>query len=154
MQLVTRHLNRLSLNFKEPYLSSGSSHCPTQEKRANFVMNSTSGVSSDVWFERLDMLNLVLRAKRQEKDISWRKSRVAILDTGMHEDLDESDELVKNYKDFVGNDDQVWRDNVGHGTNAVRLTKKVYNMAEIYVGRVFEGSQASNDTETLMAQVC
>ncbi|KAF3000401.1 hypothetical protein E8E14_001268 [Neopestalotiopsis sp. 37M] len=116
------------------------------------LSQSASGLPSDVWFENLDMLNSVLRAKRQETNASWRKSRVAILDTGVHEDLNESDGLVTDYKDFVGNDDQVWKDNVGHGTNAVRLTKKVYNMAKVYVARVFEGSEASNNTETLMAQ--
>ncbi|KAF7530971.1 hypothetical protein G7054_g9332 [Neopestalotiopsis clavispora] len=127
------------------------SQSPVSQLRGT-ISEHTSGLSSDVWFENLDMLNTVLRAKRQETDASWRKSRVAILDTGVHEDLNESDGLVTDYRDFVDNDDQVWKDNVGHGTNAVRLTKKVYNMAEIYVARVFEGSQASNDTETLMAQ--
>ncbi|ETS79009.1 hypothetical protein PFICI_08862 [Pestalotiopsis fici W106-1] len=139
-----------------PYLQHLSgSHTPSQSPHSQVrgtISEHTSGLSSDVWFEQLDDLNSVLRARRQETDALWRKSRVAILDTGVHEDLYDSDGMVKDYKDFVGNDDQMWRDNVGHGTNAVRLTKKVYNMAEIYVARVFETSQASNDTEALMAQ--
>lgn len=115
-------------------------------------MYSTYGFSSDVWFTQLDNLNLILRAKPQEIDKSWRESRVAILDTGVEDALDVGP--VKDYRDFVDNDDETWRDNVGHGTNAVRLITKVYHSAEIYVARVFKDSWACDNTETLMAKVC
>ncbi|KAF1352466.1 hypothetical protein BDV97DRAFT_269935, partial [Delphinella strobiligena] len=44
------------------------------------------------------------------------------------------------------------RDETGHGSNAIQLIQKVYNMAEIYGGRVFENSRASDNTASLMAE--
>jgi subtilisin family serine protease len=96
-------------------------------------------------------LNSVLRGKPTEKDNLYQPVKVAILDTGVSEDFAES---VKGYRDFVSQKDDNWQDNTGHGTSAVRLIQKVYNVAEIYVGRVFEYSRATTNTTTLMAQVC
>jgi hypothetical protein len=75
--------------------------------------------------------------------------KIAILDTGVSEDYADS---VKGYKDFVSRDDDDWQDNTGHGTSAVRLIQRVYRMAEVYVGRVFEGPRATDKTATLMAE--
>jgi subtilisin family serine protease len=75
---------------------------------------------------------------------------VAILDTGVVEDLAH---LIKGYKDFVSGEDEDFLDNTGHGTKAVQLIKQVYNMAEIYIGRVFENDHANPNTTVLMAQV-
>jgi subtilisin family serine protease len=77
--------------------------------------------------------------------------RIAILDSGVSIDYADS---VKGYKDFVSrdDDDDDWQDNTGHGTSAVRLIHKVYHLAEIYVGRVFEGPRATDKTATLMAE--
>jgi subtilisin family serine protease len=108
-------------------------------------------LSSDAWFRELDKLNFVLRCKPNEEDTLYTPARIAILDTGVIEDYVES---VKAYKDFIGKNDDDWQDNTGHGTNAVRLILKVYNAAEIYVGRVFENSKATRNTAALMAQVC
>ncbi|KIM96504.1 hypothetical protein OIDMADRAFT_170237 [Oidiodendron maius Zn] len=110
---------------------------------------STLGLSSDVWFQELDKLNFVLRCKPSEEDTLHTPTRIAILDTGVIEDYVES---VKAYKDFISKNDDDWQDNTGHGTNAVRLILKVYNAAEIYVGRVFENSKATRNTAALMVQ--
>lgn len=75
---------------------------------------------------------------------------MAILDTGIAED---SAHLIEDYKDFVSGHDDDYLDNTGHGTKAAQLIRKVYNMAEIYVGRVFENDQANPNTTALMAQV-
>ncbi|OIW27244.1 hypothetical protein CONLIGDRAFT_715761 [Coniochaeta ligniaria NRRL 30616] len=107
------------------------------------------GVTSDDWFSELDRLNLVLRPKPKDKDSIYQPVKIAILDTGVHEDYADS---VKSYKDFVNRDDDNWQDNTGHGTNAVRLIQKVYHMAEIYVGRVFDGPLATDNTAALMAE--
>ena len=126
-------------------------HRPIQTSISTNKRRSAQGFPSDDWFQELDKLNSVLRVKPKEKHSLYRPAKIAILDTGVSEDFAES---VKHYKDFVGNEDRDWRDNTGHGTNAVRLIQKVYNMAEIYIGRVLEGSQATDNTATLMAQVC
>jgi hypothetical protein len=60
---------------------------------------------------------------------------------------------IKEYKDFVSGDITTRRDNTGHGTNCIQLLQKVYADAEIHVGRVFQGSQATDNTHKLMAEV-
>jgi len=111
---------------------------------------STRSFPSDDWFQELDKLNSVLRVKPKERHGPYQPVKIAILDTGVSEDFAD---FVKGYKDFVSNDDYNWQDNTGHGTNAVRLIQKVYNMAEIYIGRVFEAHRATANTATLMAQL-
>lgn len=77
---------------------------------------------------------------------------IAVLDTGVSETFTDSEDWVRGYKDFATGDDDTWQDSTGHGTNAIRLIKMVYNMADIYVARVFEGREASANTHVLMAQ--
>lgn len=98
----------------------------------------------------MDELNNVLRPKPKEKGDLYRTIKVAIIDTGVNENLTQS---IKGYKDFVSGHDKHLQDATGHGTSAVHLVQRVYHMAEIYVARVFKTSQASNDTMALMAQV-
>lgn len=98
----------------------------------------------------MDELNYVLRAKPKEKGNLYQPIKVAIIDTGVNENLTQS---IKGYKDFVTGQDEHLQDSTGHGTSAVYLVQKVYHMAEIYVARVFETSQANTDTMALMAQV-
>jgi hypothetical protein len=75
--------------------------------------------------------------------------KIAILDTGVNDDCVDS---VKDYKDFVSRNDDHWQDSTSHGTDAVLLIQHVYHMAEIYVGRVFEKAQATDQTVTLMTE--
>jgi subtilisin family serine protease len=124
---------------------------PIQTSISPNKRRSTPGSPSDDWFQELDKLNLVLRVKPKEKHRLYRPTKIAILDTGVSDDFAE---FVECYKDFVGNEDDDCKDNTGHGTNAVRLIQKVYNKAEIYIGRVFEDSEATANTTTLMSQVC
>ncbi|KAK8115459.1 hypothetical protein PG984_011961 [Apiospora sp. TS-2023a] len=116
------------------------------------TMSAESGFSSEHWFHHLSPLNNVLRAKPKDQDGQWRKSRIAVLDTGVSEDLADSEDWVRGYKDFVSGDDDTWQDSTGHGTNAIRLIKTVYNMADIYVARVFAGREACDTTHVLMAE--
>ncbi|PYI24682.1 hypothetical protein BO99DRAFT_438966 [Aspergillus violaceofuscus CBS 115571] len=101
--------------------------------------------SSDDWFQKLDELNYVLRAKPKEKGNIYQPKKVAIIDTGVDEDLTQS---IKGYKDFVTGQDEHLQDS----TSAIYLVQKVYHMAEIYVARVFQTSQATANTLALMAQ--
>ena len=87
-----------------------------------------------------------------EIDQTYKKVRVAVLDTGINGN-DRYAKHIRGYKDFVAGNDDVKQDNTGHGTNSVKLIYKVYAQAEIYVARVFEYSEANEDTQDLMLQV-
>ncbi|VUC25252.1 unnamed protein product [Clonostachys rosea] len=106
-------------------------------------------IASENWFTELDRLNSVLRAKRVEKDESYKPVKVAILDTGVRPD---SEDLVEDYKDFVSGNDVDCTDGEGHGTYAVQLIRKTNNAAKIYVGRVFRRRTADDNTLSLMTQ--
>lgn len=75
--------------------------------------------------------------------------KIAILDTGISENYAE---YVHDYKDFTSGKDDLYQDIPGHGTNACRLIAQVYSQAEIYVGRVFEHSDAGDMTATVMTE--
>ncbi|KAK8867391.1 hypothetical protein PGQ11_005969 [Apiospora arundinis] len=148
--IVAAHLSQETLTMRQSVdvLSIRQRYNP----QSHGTMSSGAGFSSADWFQHLDPLNLVLRAKPRDQDAQWRKSRIAVLDTGVSENLADSEDWVRGYKDFATGDDDTWQDSTGHGTNAIRLIKMVYNMADIYVARVFEGREASANTHVLMAQ--
>lgn len=75
--------------------------------------------------------------------------KVAILDTGVSGDYGEQ---VKDFKDFVNKEEEDCSDSTAHGTHAFLLVQKIYHMAEIYVGKVFAGPHATDETVTLMAE--
>ncbi|KAK1521620.1 extracellular alkaline serine protease [Colletotrichum paranaense] len=81
--------------------------------------------------------------------LSSQPSRIAILDTGVRRELRS---LTTSYEDFISVNGFNHQDNTNHGTCAVALIKKIYTSAQIYVGRVFEGHNASDDTASLMAR--
>ncbi|OQD83475.1 hypothetical protein PENANT_c016G05118 [Penicillium antarcticum] len=83
------------------------------------------------------------------KDSAYNPVNIAILDTGVRDNFGG---LVKCFKDFVYPNNSKYQDNTGHGTNAVRLVTKVYDKAQVYVGRVFDGPQATHETPALMAE--
>ncbi|KAJ0284453.1 hypothetical protein CBS470a_006835 [Colletotrichum nupharicola] len=89
---------------------------------------------------------IILRSPTQDV----RRVKIAILDTGV---LKSFKRRVSEYKDFVLRDDSEFQDFTGHGTEAVSLITRIYPDAEIFIGRVFERSQATDDTAALMAEV-
>jgi hypothetical protein len=95
---------------------------------------------------------------QKKRDEHSKPIKVAILDTGVQETYSQTDQSftksIKAYKDFVSGNDTIRQDGTGHGTSCIRLLQKVYEHAEIYVGRVFEGSHATEATKPLMKQVC
>jgi subtilisin family serine protease len=109
----------------------------------------SSNFTSDGWFGELDKLNSVLRPKPKEKDNAYKPIKIAILDTGVNEAYADN---VKDYKDFVNEDEEDWDDSTTHGTGAFLLVQQIYNMAEIYVGKVFEKAHATDDTVALMTK--
>lgn len=89
-----------------------------------------------------------------KRDKSCPPTKVAILDTGVTEECYQILEgYIKGYKDFVSSNDNIRKDGTGHGTTALRLLLKLYDDAEVYVGRVFEHKDADDETERLMAEV-
>jgi subtilisin family serine protease len=102
-------------------------------------------------------LNDVLKITQRKRDENSRPVRVAILDTGVHEAYYQNDQSftksIKDYKDFVSGNDNKRQDGTGHGTSCVRLLQKVYENADIYVGRVFETKDATPETKKYMENV-
>ena len=59
---------------------------------------------------------------------------------------------IRGYKDFVSQLDDSPQDGTGHGTTALRLLLKIYEDADVYVGRVFRRQDADDETEKLMTE--
>jgi hypothetical protein len=102
----------------------------------------------------LDELNFILGIKDSKRDYEAKAVKVAILDTGVSESYHISaKEYIKDYRDFVSQNDKIRWDNTGQGTSSIRLLQMVYEDAEIYVGRFFETSEVNDLTQDLMAKV-
>ncbi|KAM0342918.1 hypothetical protein ACHAPU_009122 [Fusarium lateritium] len=108
--------------------------------------------SAEDWFDELDRLNSVLYNMPDELDDTYRRVRVAVIDTGVN-GQDPYAAHIAGYKDFVDDNDAVKQDKTGHGTNSVKLIFKVHAEAEVYVARVFENDQANDNTQDLMLKV-
>ncbi|KAI0449227.1 hypothetical protein F5B21DRAFT_494972 [Xylaria acuta] len=102
---------------------------------------------SDSWFAELANMNAVVRVKPRERDILAPRIKIAILDTGI-----ESQHLasIEDYRDFVDEMDSPCLDTTGHGTNIFLLVRKVCEDAHYFIGRVWEGSQDTLKTPTIM----
>ncbi|KAF9879129.1 hypothetical protein CkaCkLH20_03362 [Colletotrichum karsti] len=109
---------------------------------------SRGTISSDDWFRHFEILRRVIR-RPQPKDASYSPVKIAILDTGVSPG---SGGFVTDYKDFVSNDHLHYQDRTGHGTEAVSLIRRVYENAEVYVGRIFKERNASENTIDLMTK--
>ncbi|KAF2120733.1 peptidase S8/S53 domain-containing protein [Lophiotrema nucula] len=118
------------------------------------TMSENAQFTSADWFAKLDDLNAVLQITQKKRDEHSKRIKIAILDTGIQETYYQTDQSftksIKAYKDFVSGDDTKRQDGTGHGTSCIRLLQKVYEHAEIYVGRVFEGSHATEATKSIM----
>lgn len=102
----------------------------------------------------------VLEGVSHEETTPKKRVKVAILDTGVREQDYQDDQAkppgtegIKDYKDFASNKDNERTDRTGHGSACMKLLQKVYQEAEIFVGRVFERAKATENTAQLMATV-
>ncbi|KAK3329197.1 hypothetical protein B0H66DRAFT_540416 [Apodospora peruviana] len=109
------------------------------------LMTKSSTPDCQSWFDELDKLNSVLRAPKKKLS-KYPAVRVAILDTGVKEEMGDH---IEQYKDFVGQDDENLEDLTGHGTTTAQLVLKLFNKAELFIARVFE----TNDIETSQSAV-
>lgn len=91
------------------------------------------------WFEQYDELNYVLTEALDRQD----SVKVAVLDTGILPDSQYAKAIWK-YKDFVSGS-QIYTDNTGHGTDAVRLLFKMCDSAAVCVARVWEFNELSEN---------
>lgn len=116
--------------------------------------SSTLGTSSATWFNQMEKLSSILQGRKAEKDSDSRPAKIAILDTGVEKGYAR---VIKQYRDFTRSYDtnETCQDNTGQGAIAVRLVLEICYSAEIYVGRVFESSEANDNTVgvSLMSQV-
>jgi hypothetical protein len=116
---------------------------------------SASEISSDSWMDELQNLILVLRARKplkfQEIDENHQRVKIAVLDTGIRPNHPQASKVT--YEDFV--DKTVDKaDLTGHGSNSVDLLLKVYDSAQLYVGRIFRGNTSDEDSgPKMMAKV-
>lgn len=109
--------------------------------------------SSDAWFAGLGRLIRVLEMTGYSTQISMPQPvKIAILDTGLTSRY-RKEVPPARYHYFVDPSQKECQDTAGHGTKMFKVLRRVYSKAEIYVGRVFETSQASTQTADLMEKV-
>jgi len=110
--------------------------------------------SSETWLGRLDLVVNVMRARKKLNvtDDTYKRVKVAVLDTGLNADHGVADEV--QYKDFVDQSQQEMSDNTSHGTTSVDLILKAYAEVDLFVARVFATDNTDGTTEpSQMAQV-
>lgn len=84
-------------------------------------------------------------------DKSYKQVRIAVLDTGVDPNNAVSAHLT-GYKDFVCDDD-VRRDDTGHGTTCLQLICEMCQPAQVFALRVFKTNEADEATRELAIQV-
>ncbi len=117
---------------------------------------------SEPWFSLLNQLKMFLDGRSDGLE----RIRIAVLDTGL-EAAKEGRTVVEvvEFRDFVAEhkrrisnpafDGKVTTriDAVGHGTKAVNLLHSIFPEAELYVGRVFQTGQETEDTKDCILKV-
>lgn len=93
-------------------------------------------------------VNYFLKAAKND---TYEKVKIAVLDTGLHPE-DATASFISAYRDFIKNDD-VPRDNTGHGTTIVNLIFDMCESASVFVARIFDTDQATDETQGLATKV-
>lgn len=112
------------------------------------------------WMSRLECLNRELAQVAPAVGLRepTRRVRIAILDTGYHDNapfffLPDVRSRLKGWKDWVGGSDR-HEDLHGHGTHLVSLVMKCAPEADIYVARVSKSPSELLDSSDNVAEVC
>lgn len=94
-------------------------------------------------------LNYILKAA--DGDV-YDRVKIAVLDTGV-DPRDAAAVYISGYKDFVSGNDNVKRDNTGHGTTLVNLVFDICEPADVYAVRIFETDKENQETQKLAIKV-
>ncbi|KAK6524133.1 hypothetical protein TWF694_005794 [Orbilia ellipsospora] len=107
---------------------------------------------AESWFKNVERLSYVLQ-QDPSSPVNYKRVRIAIIDSGIVPDHPQKD-LVEDFEDFVnpGNTGRIDEHEVAHGSAGVSLVTRVAPESEIYVARVFQKSQATNETADLVAK--
>ncbi|KAK6538292.1 hypothetical protein TWF694_011171 [Orbilia ellipsospora] len=124
---------RNKLNFDQPVW-----HGATQAV-------STSSPAAE-WLQDTQRLQYILHGDISDED----RVKIAIIDSGLHPAHPQL-ALVREYKDFI-TQDKILVDETRHGSTGVDLISEIAPDADIYVARVFKGSDAEADTPDLISQ--
>jgi len=106
---------------------------------------------------RLRELNEVLAPQRDKIPTSrenatkneWSAIKIAIISSGIWPNR----HVFKQWN-FIKNGDLAKDDDTGRGTNSVDLVLQVFDRAELFVAKVFEGSEADEDAPKRIRRVC
>ncbi|OAA72878.1 Peptidase S8/S53, subtilisin/kexin/sedolisin [Akanthomyces lecanii RCEF 1005] len=145
------HSNSVHIvNYANPGLPEISSlRLSETSTRLPVARKNTASLTSVTWFDQFDKLDFVLRHKGGVGLDSSSRVRVAILDTGVDQDLRST---LAAYEDFTGSDLGASPGYTAHLTAALRLFLQVCDCAAVYVGRVFERPTAGERTADYMAK--
>ncbi|KAF3905696.1 Ankyrin-3 [Arthrobotrys entomopaga] len=100
------------------------------------------------WLRRVEKLHAVLQGHISDDE----RVKIAIIDSGVHDDHPQS-ELIRKYKDFTGTGTPGVRlDKTSHGSTGVDLIAQVSPDADLYIARVFEEKHAKEGTQDLIAE--
>ncbi|KAK6337071.1 hypothetical protein TWF718_009857 [Orbilia javanica] len=121
---------------------------PNMQRKRATMLYEANDLPHDNWWGRLAALNGLLRATSSEKDSpdEDRRSKIAVLDTGILLKDPYAENIGDMYKDFVDKGNLIPEDLSGHGTDTVNFIFRAYETAEIYVARVFQTEKADEDT--------
>ncbi|KAK6527551.1 hypothetical protein TWF694_004534 [Orbilia ellipsospora] len=107
---------------------------------------STSNPAAE-WLQDTQRLQCMLRGDISDED----RVRIAIIDSGIHPSHRQL-ALVREYKDFVTQNDKVMVDETRHGSTGVDIITEISPDADLYVARVFRGAEAEADTADLISK--
>lgn len=109
------------------------------------------------WFEwHKDALSRIERELRKSDVSNAQSVKIAILDSGIELSPDQKDmyntEPKMKYYSWIDND-QEWKDDVGHGTHLAVLIRKIAPHAVVHVARVFKKKPTVDDSAENIVKV-
>lgn len=132
---------------------------PQTASPANPPADVAAREDSRRWFERYIELRDVLQPRPDEEKSAYKAVKIAVLDTGIRQDLYEFYREYPGaleYQDFVDTarpDKDTTRDGTGHGSAALLLLDKMCPNATYYVARVLETNVATQADVDLIVKV-
>lgn len=108
--------------------------------------------AATTWFEWHDDASSRITQIRNSTKSTARRVKIAILDSGIELSKDTRDmydfEPKIQYRSWV-DEDETWKDEVGHGTHLAILLRKIAPNAIIHVERVFKKKPTTSSTNKI-----